>query len=197
MLIQRAVLDGIAAGRIDLAFRCWTRPTVRAGGRLRTAIGELAIEDVTEVATDDVTDDAARRAGFADRAALFASLRPDGRLYRVQLRLAGPDPRVALRERSELAADELDDLRSRLDRFDRNARGGSWTATTLRLIAADPGRRAPDLAAELGRPAAAFKTDVRKLKALGLTESLEIGYRLSPRGAALLAALDASSTTSM
>jgi hypothetical protein len=27
-----------------------------------------------------------------------------------------------------------------------------------------------------------FKLNVRKLKALGLTESLEIGYRLSPRG---------------
>jgi hypothetical protein len=35
----------------------------------------------------------------------------------------------------------------------------------------------------------AFKTDVRKLKGLGLTESLEVGYRLSPRGVALLAAL--------
>jgi hypothetical protein len=30
-------------------------------------------------------------------------------------------------------------------------------------------------------------TSVRKLKALGLTESLEIGYRLSPHGEALLA----------
>jgi hypothetical protein len=27
-----------------------------------------------------------------------------------------------------------------------------------------------------------FKTNVRKLKELGLTESLEVGYRLSPRG---------------
>jgi hypothetical protein len=32
-----------------------------------------------------------------------------------------------------------------------------------------------------------FKANVRKLKALGLTESLDIGYRLSPRGEALLA----------
>jgi hypothetical protein len=33
---------------------------------------------------------------------------------------------------------------------------------------------------------AAFKTDVRKLKGLGLTESLEVGYRLPPRGQAWL-----------
>ncbi len=52
-----------------------------------------------------------------------------------------------------------------------------------RIIEANPARRAPDLAAELGRDTASFKRDVRKLKELGLTESLEIGYRLSPRGA--------------
>ena len=34
-----------------------------------------------------------------------------------------------------------------------------------------------------------FKRDVRRLKELGLTESLEVGYRLSPRGRALLARL--------
>jgi hypothetical protein len=31
---------------------------------------------------------------------------------------------------------------------------------------------------------------VRKLKELGLTESLTVGYRLSPRGAALLRVID-------
>ena len=38
-----------------------------------------------------------------------------------------------------------------------------------------------------GRERLPFKADVRKLKELGLTESLEVGYRLSPRGRALLA----------
>jgi hypothetical protein len=33
---------------------------------------------------------------------------------------------------------------------------------------------------------APFKLDVRKLKRLGLTESLEVGYRLSPRGRAFI-----------
>jgi len=31
-----------------------------------------------------------------------------------------------------------------------------------------------------------FKRRVRQLKELGLTESLEVGYRLSPRGRAVL-----------
>jgi hypothetical protein len=38
----------------------------------------------------------------------------------------------------------------------------------------------------MGYDRPAFKLDVRKLKRLGLTESLEVGYRLSPRGRAYL-----------
>jgi hypothetical protein len=38
----------------------------------------------------------------------------------------------------------------------------------------------------VGQEKMVFKLNVRKLKALGLTESLEIGYRLSPRGQILL-----------
>ena len=52
----------------------------------------------------------------------------------------------------------------------------------LRLIAERPAVRAGDLAAALGREAQPFKIDVRKLDRLGLTESLDVGYRLSPRG---------------
>jgi hypothetical protein len=58
----------------------------------------------------------------------------------------------------------------------------------LELIDARPGVRAGDLADSFGMERLAFKADVRKLKALGLTESLEVGYRLSPRGAAYLSA---------
>lgn len=46
--------------------------------------------------------------------------------------------------------------------------------------------RAANLAALLGRETLPFKADVRRLKALGLTESLDVGYRLSPRGRAFL-----------
>ena len=62
----------------------------------------------------------------------------------------------------------------------------------LRLIADAARASAPaDLAARLGRERLDFKTDVRKLKALGLTESLTVGYRLSPRGMAWLDVADA------
>jgi hypothetical protein len=65
-------------------------------------------------------------------------------------------------------------------------RMGDWTYAVLAAIAANPGLRAPDLAESFGRETAPFKRDVRKLKELGLTESLEIGYRISPRGQAVL-----------
>lgn len=186
MLIPRAVLDGIVAGRVDTAFRRWTRPTVRAGGRLRTAVGELAIDEVAVVDEAAITDAEAVRAGLADRAALLATLRPEGTLHRIRFRLAGPDPRVARREQAALDDGQLAEVRARLDRLDRASRHGPWTRATLRLVADHPGRRAPDLAAMVGRETAPFKTDVRKLKELGLTESLEVGYRLSPRGRSVL-----------
>jgi hypothetical protein len=106
----------------------------------------------------------------------------------VAFRLAGPDPRVALRQRAELSPAERAELDRRLARLDAASRRGPWTAEVLRLIASRPETRAADLAAELGREKAPFKANVRKLKELGLTESLEVGYRLSPRGRAYLEA---------
>ena len=63
---------------------------------------------------------------------------------------------------------------------------GPWAIEYLETIARQPGVRAPDLAAGFGMETHAFKLRVRRLKELGLTESLRIGYRLSPRGEALL-----------
>lgn len=189
MLLKRETLEGIAEGRITIAFRRWKRPTVRAGGELSTAIGVLAIDAVDTIADSDITEADARSAGYPTRAALIADLkrRPDGDLYRVALHLAGDDPRTALREQDTLDGDAIEAIAARLDRFDRSSRHGPWTETVLRLIETSPGVRAPDLAASLDRETQPFKRDVRKLKELGLTESLKVGYRLSPRGRAWLA----------
>jgi len=191
MLIKRTILDRIAAGDITLAFRRWRRPTVRPGGRLHTAIGLLAIDAVDPIDAADITAGDAARAGYDNRAALLEALnaRPEGTLYRVALRPIGPDPRLTLRRQAALSDGELSDLHGRLGRLDARSPAGPWTIAVLRLISRHEGRRAGDLAATLCRPLLAFKADVRKLKALGLTESLEIGYRLSPRGRAVLARL--------
>jgi hypothetical protein len=186
MLFTQDDMRRIAAGEITLALRRWRRPTVKAGGALRTRVGVLAIESVDVVEPEQVTDADAGRAGRPDRSALLASVRGDGRLYRIAFHLAGPDPRIALRERADLSAEDRAELDRRLARLDAASRHGPWTGRVLRLIADRPGTRAADLAAELGREKLPFKADVRKLKELGLTESLQVGYRLSPRGRAYL-----------
>jgi hypothetical protein len=186
MLFRQDDMRRVATGEITLALRRWRRPTVKAGGSLRTRAGVLAIESVEAIEPEQVTDADARRAGRPDRAALLEGLRGDGRLYRIGFHLAGPDPRIALRKQADLSADERAELDRRLARLDAASRHGPWTARVLRLIAERPGTRAADLAAELGREKLPFKADVRKLKELGLTESLEVGYRLSPRGRAYL-----------
>ena len=187
VLFPLDTLRRIEAGEVTVAFRRWRRPTVRAGGTLRTRIGVLAIECVDKVDESAVRDADARKAGHGNRAEVLERCAGRaGDLYRIGFRLAGPDPRIELRERDDIEPSERAEIDARLARLDAASRRGPWTATVLALIAERPATRAPDLAAELGRDTAPFKADVRKLKELGLTESLERGYRLSPRGRAYL-----------
>ncbi|MBX3460243.1 MAG: hypothetical protein KF696_09845 [Planctomycetes bacterium] len=186
MLFRQKFLDGIQAGAITRAFRRWRRPTVMAGGTLLTSVGVVAIDSVQEVATDDLSAGDARAAGFASLDALLADIagqRP-GVLYRINLHFHGADPRIALRNRTN--AGDFPDVLKRLAQMDARAKGGPWTRVVLQLIHDNPGVRAGNLAPLSGRQTPDFKRDVRKLKALGLTESLGTGYRLSPRGRAVL-----------
>jgi hypothetical protein len=188
VLLDKATLEGIAEGRITLAFRRWKRPMVKPGGTQRTPIGVLEFVAVEEVEEGTITDDEARRAGARDREALLKRLRPEGRIHRVELAVKGEDPRVALRTTLP-TGQELEEIARRLGHWDRASPTGPWTTAALRLIAERPEVRAADLAPELGLERLPFKARVRRLKELGLTESLERGYRLSPRGAAYLASV--------
>jgi hypothetical protein len=188
MLFPQRFWAGLADRSVDLAFRRWRRAGVKAGGTQLTPAGVLAIDAVDVVDIGDITEDEVRRAGYRDRGELLAELdrHREGALYRIAFHHAGADPRVALREDVDVPEDEMARIRARLARLDRASSHGPWTQTVLRMIAAQPAVRAGDLAASLGRETQPFKTDVRKLKRLGLTESLAIGYRLSPRGRAVL-----------
>ena len=176
MLLPASVREKIRSGEVTVAFRRQRRPTVKAGGTLRTPVGVLAIDSVEEIAPDDMTEADARRAGHASREEVLAALKPEGTLLRIAFHLAGPDPRVALRERADLTREERRRIEQRLP----------WAREVLELIDSHPGTLAADLAASLGRDKRPFKRDVRKLKELGLTESLPKGYRVSPRGRAFL-----------
>lgn len=186
-MIRPDELAAIRRGEVDLAFRRWDRPRIRVGTRMRTSVGLVEVTSVDRVAPRSLRAGDAARAGAASVAALRAALdhHTDRPVWRVGLRYAGPDPRDSLREQLPDDA-EVRRLAERLDGLDRVSAVGAWTRATLEIIDRSPGVRAPELAAELGRPTGDFKRDVRKLKELGLTESLAIGYRLSPRGEAFL-----------
>src|SRR5215213_10827084 len=86
VLFRQDVLRRIGKGEVTLAFRRWRRPTVKAGGTLRTRVGVLAIASVELVDEERLTDADARRAGAADREALFARLPGEGSLHRIEFR---------------------------------------------------------------------------------------------------------------
>ena len=177
MLLRNDVLEGIRAGTITLAFRRWQRPSVRAGGSVLTQLGKLSIGRVEQVTIERITAADARLAGYASREALLEALaqRDGGDVYRIELGTLEPDPRVALRERPASGDDETEALLAQLARLDARSRSGPWTRRTLELIESHPAVLAARLASRLGRETAPFKLDVRKLKALCLTESLDVG----------------------
>lgn len=193
MMIRAADLPRIKTGEIDLAFRRWDRPRVVVGTALRTRVGLIEITSIEAIDPNDLTEDDARRAGMTSLADLteWVGGQNDKSLFRIGLTYGGPDPRVALRDEIPDAAG-ISDIITRLDRLDKASPIGPWTRVTLDLIDRNPEVRAPELAATQGRETAKFKQDVRKLKELGLTESLDIGYRLSRRGEAVV---DAESGT--
>ena len=190
MLFPKRVWDGLVDGSVTVAFRYWKRATVKAGGTQMTPVGVLAINAVERVAMRAITPADARAAGYDTRAALVADLaryrRPGTALYRIAFHHAGEDPRRALREDDHVSERELQEIGARLARLDRSSRHGPWTRAVLELIRDNPATLAADLAKRRGRETLHFKADVRKLKTLGLTESLRVGYRLSPRGRAVL-----------
>lgn len=184
MLISADDFEAIRSGRHDTAFRRWIRPTVKAGGTLTTAAGVLAIDAVDVIALNAVTAEDLKRAGFDGRDDLDAMLGDrKGTLYRIRLRYLGEDPRAALRENTALSDADADAIGQTLARMDG---GTPWVESTLRLIGERSGQPAQELADVLGVEKLKFKSNVRRLKALGLTESLDVGYRLSPRGQAWL-----------
>jgi len=193
VLFKQRFLAGLKDGSITLTFRAWSRPQARLGGRYRVdRETALLVDAIDTVPVRSITDPEARQAGFAGREELLAELRrsatkPIRSVFRIAFHAVdAPDERARLATRARLTAEEARELSERLGRLDARSGHGPWTRGVLGLIGANPGLAAAQLAKRLGRETQAFKQDVRKLKALGLTISLERGYRLSPRGEAFL-----------
>ncbi len=189
MLFDATTLAGIADGSISLTFRRWATPRVTAGASQLTEVGRIAFTSVERVAPSRVSGEDLRASGFASREVLLKRVAGRDRdrlpLYRIGVVLVGEDPRVALRASSAFDAEELAALGAELTRMDRAAEQ-PWTRAVLELIGDRPAVVSTELAADRGEERYFFKNRVRRLKTLGLTESLDVGYRLAPRGRAYL-----------
>ena len=191
MLFKSRFGAGIVDGSITRTFRRWKRLQVVIGNRYRQPFGEVEVVAAKEVDEESITPRDAKLAGYGSRDDLITELAkyPDGTLYRIDFRFAGADGRIALRQEDDLSSEDLDSLMKRLNRLDKASSHGPWTRQALEVIDRKPAVVSTVLAAEMGLERPVFKLDIRKLKESGLTESLEVGYRLSPRGKRLLAHL--------
>lgn len=189
MLLKSKVIKEIIAGRVSTVFRVWKRATVKPGGTQMTKLGVLGIDAVDMVTEDEISQEDALDAGFLSKQELIDHLlerTEETEIYRIKLHYVGEDPRKALRQQAELSEEELNGIIEKLNKLDAGSQRGNWTQLYLQMIHDRPNTHAAKLAASIGLDIPHFKPWVRKLKALGLTESLRPGYRLSPRGEKVL-----------
>lgn len=94
MLLKLEVLEAIRRGEITLQFRRWTRPSVKAGGTLKTRLGLLQIGRMDLMSPDDVSLADARAAGFADLAEFrrwLDSMKQGPLFHRIEVSFTGED----------------------------------------------------------------------------------------------------------
>ena len=169
--------EQIRSGAVTLTFRNWKRPHAKVGGvyRLRPN-GAVRVTRLGTARLSELTSEDARCAGFVsvDALATFLDLPLSAEVTKVEFALTDDVPKgTPTLTPAEVA--------KRLAATDQRS-AAAWTARALALIDAHPATRAGDLAPAMGWDTPKFKANVRKLKALGLTQSLEVGYRLTDLG---------------
>ena len=184
MLFKLADHQRVARGELTVTYRLWKSPHVKKGGTYPSGFGgAYHILDIRTVRAEEITDKDARAAGSSDRKALLklagahtgTKVTPKMNLYRVTLRYVDREP-----ERKTL---DVEEVLARLARLDK---ARSWTEEALTLIERNPRIVARELAEEAGMNTLDFKINIRKLKALGLTTSHDVGYELTALGQSVL-----------
>ena len=189
MLLKSKLIEDIIAGRVSTVFRVWKRAGVKPGGTQMTKLGVLGIDEVDVVIENQISDRDARDAGYGSKHELIDDLlerTEETEIYRIKLHYVGEDPRKELRQQADLSEEELAEIIAKLQKLDAGSQRGHWTQLYLQMIHDRPNTHAAKLAESIGLDIPHFKPWVRRLKALGLTESLRPGYRLSPRGEKVL-----------
>ncbi|NNE16455.1 MAG: hypothetical protein HKN51_15850, partial [Saprospiraceae bacterium] len=180
MLIKLTQLKKIKDGKVSLAFRKWNNARVKKGSNIKTAVGLINIIDINKISLKDLSESEAIKAGYDNLEELQNELTSrEGNLYKISLKYHSEDPRIALRNKSDLTKKDFEELKNKLDRFDKFSKSGDWTLDVLKTISSNPKLKAGELALILGKEKSWLKTNIRKLKNLGLTISHEVGYSIS------------------
>jgi hypothetical protein len=195
MLFKQEILRKIKNGTVKIAFRKWSKPTVKAGGTLITPAGVLGIKSIEPILYKNISEDDVREAGYEKRQQLDNELafKETGLLYKIEFDIQQEDPRIALRTTS-LSAKAFFELKNKLDKLDCSGKYGAWTQRVLTLFLEQPERTAVYYAGIMNVEKDWFKLNVRKLKNEGLTISYEYGYGISPRGKQYLKRLEKKRT---
>ena len=90
---SRELRDGVAAGRITVSFRLWTRPQVKVGGRYAIGESEFEVDDIELVPFSSVSAADVRKSGEPDleslrqRAAHAGPITDDTLVYRIEFHI--------------------------------------------------------------------------------------------------------------
>ncbi|NND32501.1 MAG: hypothetical protein HKN76_07915 [Saprospiraceae bacterium] len=183
MLFKQKQLQGIKAGTISLCFRRWKAARVKKGSLIHTSLEQVEILDVVQTELSAITaKDAGEAAETLETLTRLLNSRAQGNIYRISVRYHGADPRIRLREKTDLTDNEIEAIQKKLQKMDDYSKEGPWTLKVLDAIKNYPKLRAADLADKISKDKSWLKPNIRKLKNLGLTISHEVGYSISPLG---------------
>jgi len=184
MLFKKVHLQGIKSGNITLAFRRWKKASIKSGSLLHTSIGLVKIGEIETVNENDISEKDVLNAGFTNRKQLLKSSARNrtGTIFKISVNYHSEDPRMKLREQTELTEQELTILKESVQRLDKFSKQGSWTSKVLLAIKDNPNHPAIGITKLTGFEKEWLKRNIRKLKNLGLTISHTTGYEISPLG---------------
>src|SRR5690606_35559693 len=122
--------------KISLAFRRWQKPSARIGTLLHTSVGLIKINDISEVDEPKISETDAVNAGFLSKKELLNSLRRNntGTVFKIKISYYSEDPRIELREQTDLTDAHISTLKSKLERLDKFSKQGAWTEKVLLII---------------------------------------------------------------
>ncbi len=208
LCFSEAEREAIRAGGVDLAFRVWTAERLSANSQVRSpGVGQLRIESVEWVSPEEIDSEQARRAGYANRDALFGQLALDGYLFtRSTFGVSLPEMRqslpgsvgeaariarvrfsiVAASETGETPVATVNELAVFVMGIDDRV-ATPWAMRAAAVLTRDGALDAREFAAELGVRDAAVKSRLYHLVERKLLARENEVYRLTELGAKVFA----------